>query len=79
MSSGLIIPNAPPSNCGNCRWAATLPDLNLIECTSMPPTPVVVGMVQAVAGPAFNIQAMRPNLPRTLAACSLFERKVAKE
>lgn len=77
--SGLIIPNAPPKTCGNCTWAVTLADMALVECTAMPPVPVVVGMVQTVSGPAFNIQNMRPNNARALKGCSLFERKAVAD
>jgi hypothetical protein len=77
MSSGLIIPNAPPANCGNCKWGATLPDLQFVECTALPPSVHLLGVRATPGGPQLDTQLMRPNCPRALPACSLFE--VAKE
>lgn len=77
--SGLIIPYAPPKTCGNCYWGATLPDLSRVECQALPPSQHIIGVRQTPAGPQLDVQLMRPDLPRVLPACSLFERKVAKE
>lgn len=79
MSTGLIIPNEPPKTCGNCKWAGAQPDLTMIECQALPPSVHILGAVQGLRGPEFQVQLMRPNLPRVLGACSLFERKVAAE
>lgn len=77
--SGLILPTEPPKTCGNCRWGATQPDLTVVECQALPPSVHIIGASQTVAGPQFDVQLMRPNLPRSLGACSLFERKVSSE
>lgn len=77
--SGLIIPNAPPKTCGNCTWFEGMAsDLQMGECTSLPPTPQIIGGEQTVRGPSFQIQHIRPNVPRAMKACSLFERKAAE-
>lgn len=76
--SGLIIPSEPLRTCGNCKWAGTQPDLTMIECQALPPSVHIIGANQTVAGPQFDVQLMRPNLPRVLGACSLFERKAAQ-
>lgn len=77
--SGLILPTEPPKTCGACKWAGAQPDLSMIECRSLPPSVHIVAAQQTVAGPQFDVQLMRPNLPRALGACSLFERKVSAE
>lgn len=77
--STLIIPNAPPKVCGGCSWGATIAgDLNMLECCALPPTPQIIGGEQTVRGPSFQIQHIRPNVPRAMKACSLFERKAAE-
>lgn len=76
---GIIIPNQPPKTCGNCAWGVPIPnDLALLECQSLPPTPQIIGGEQTVRGPSFQIQHIRPNVPRAMKACSLFERKAAE-
>jgi hypothetical protein len=77
MTTGLIIPNAPPRTCGNCAWGAPLADLAAVECQALPPSLHILGATQTVKGIEYQTQLMRPNLPRTLKACSLFERKAA--
>lgn len=74
---GLIIPGEAPKVCGACAWGRPLANLNLVECVSMPPTPCVIGVQATVGAPQLDVQLVRPNLPRTLAACHLFQRRGA--
>ena len=63
--------------CGNCRFAGTNTEdvVNLAICRGVPPTPVLVGMGQNLAGqPVPNIVGIWPTVGRGMPACALWKR-----
>ena len=63
--------------CGNCAFAETTPDLAVIICHGVPPTPCVVGGQQTITGMQFNVEMMVPRLPRVTKACALWRQRAS--
>lgn len=58
--------------CGQCKFTSPIAeDLSAVTCAGMPPTPQMVGPNQVIG--------LRPTVPRSLAACALFVRKLVTE
>lgn len=69
--SGLIAVKA--QTCGGCRYAKLL-DIGEIECGGVPPTPVMLGVRQGLAGQSEPmIGLFRPRMPSTMAGCALWK------
>lgn len=61
--------------CSNCRYAKFL-DIGQIECGGVPPTPVMLGVQQNIAGqPEPMIALFRPKMPSSMAACALWRER----
>lgn len=72
MTEQKIFTASASETCGSCRFAR-FEDMGLIECRGVPPTPVVLGMGQNLAGKqGANVQLLRARLPATEAACALY-------
>lgn len=64
-----------PDTCGNCRYGHTV-QLGMTECHGVPPTPVVLGFGQNLAGQTgAQIELLRARLPSDEAACALHKPK----
>jgi hypothetical protein len=72
----LIIPSLKPT-CGTCEFAAATPDLAVIVCQGVPPTPCIIGAQQTVRGVEFNVEMMVPRLPRAQKACAFWRQKAS--
>lgn len=84
--NGLILPPtvktqpvAQPDTCGSCRFGPVVAP-GQVECKGVPPTPVVIGMGQNMAGqPAMQIELMRPRLAATEPGCALWKAKTLSD
>lgn len=73
--SDLIIRAPTQTTCGNCEFGANV-QIGVVECFGVPPTPVLMGARQNLAGQQeANIQLLRPRLDATTAACALHRMK----
>lgn len=73
MKQSLILPKIAPLMCGTCRFHSPTPDLAIIQCNGVPPTPCIVGGQQTIAGMSYQVEVMSPMLPRTRPACALHQ------
>lgn len=68
---GIIKPKMA-ATCGNCNFGNSVhQDLTVVACNGLPPQMIVIGY--APQGP--QIALMYPNLPRSQAACALFQQR----
>lgn len=82
--NGLILPSAaakpkpvqalPAQRCGNCWYHAKVPgDPNMVMCQGGPPTAIMMGMGQDIAGrPVPQIISFWPQLQATQRRCALW-------
>lgn len=76
--TGDVLAMPKHETCGTCKHAEIVPqDVTQIICYGAPPTPVMMGMQQTVAGQQPMIVAVHPVLTRGEHACSLWARKNA--
>ena len=73
MKSDTIILPKERSTCGNCEFHNSTPDLAVVECVGVPPTPCIVGATQLAGGLHYQLELMRPWLPRGQRACALWK------
>lgn len=74
--SHLIITKPMPT-CGTCEFHEATPDLNMILCHGVPPTPCIVGGQQTVRGVEYQVEQMIPRLPRACRGCALWRQKAS--
>ena len=69
---------ATPVTCGTCHYAEAIPsDLQAINCGGVPPTPCIVGAAPTPRGPQYQIELLKPQLPRMYKGCALHKPKGA--
>ena len=61
-----------PALCGNCDFAEPQPDLKVVACHGVPPTPCITGGQQTLKGPEYQVEMMVPRVPRALKGCALW-------
>lgn len=67
-------PEAPAPSCGNCKFGKPNgANLDQIVCFGGPPVPVMMGARQVGMKMEFQIECLRPAIPRSSPPCSLHQ------
>ena len=54
------------------------PNLNMVVCLGVPPTPCIIGVQNTVRGPEYQVELLSPQVPRLRKGCALWAEEPPK-